>query len=244
MGADGVKEAIQGGAKEVELRVGSTSLALVRIPPGEFDMGSPPTEPGHHPSEAPVRRVKITKPFYLGRYEVTQAQYLALMKENPSEFRGDTLAMDQVKYETALEFCKRLSGLAGVEVTLPTEAQWEYACRAGTRTRFYCGETATDLGKAAWYRENSGARVHPVGQKQPNAWGLYDMLGNLCEICLDDLGPYEWVKDTDPRGEVRGGGGTVRGGGWMHPEDYCRCATRVPYSEMFGGMGLRIAINP
>ena len=119
-----IKQAIVRKDKQIEFTVGSVSYKLVRVSPGKFDMGSSPTEEGHQPPEGPVRRITITKPFYLGQYEITQAQYQVIMDANPSSVKGDELAVDQVGYPQALEFCKKLSQRIGVEVTLPSEAQW------------------------------------------------------------------------------------------------------------------------
>jgi len=244
MSAADIKQAMWEGAKQVEFRVGSVSFQLVRIEPGQFEMGSPPSEEGHKPNEGPVRSIQISKPFYLGRYEITQAQYKAVAGVNPSNFQGDSLAVDQISYPDALEFCKKISQSVGMNITLPTEAQWEYACRAGTKTRFYSGNTLTDLEKVAWYAGNSADMIHPVGQKQPNAWGLYDMHGNVWELCLDFLEQYNKIESMDPRGVMNSNRGAMRGGGWMDEPEYCRSACRLVSDVMFGGSGIRIAINP
>jgi formylglycine-generating enzyme required for sulfatase activity len=130
-----------------------------------------------------------------------------------------------------------------LEVRLPTEAQWEYACRAGTQTRYYSGQTEADLGRVGWYSENSEGRAHPVGQKEPNVWGLYDMHGNVWEYCADFIDDYTTMPLTDPVGRVTPSGGAMRGGGWMHGPEECRSATRMISDDMFGGAGLRIALN-
>ena len=239
-----VVQAMASGAQQVDLRAGPLSFALVRIPPGEFDLGSPAEEQGHQSNEEPARRIRITKPFYLGRYEVTQGQYQAIMGVNPSEFTGDDLAIDQLTYSQALEFCDKLSQRSGLHVTLPTEAQWEYACRAGTRTRFYSGDTPAALAAVAWFAGNAANTVHPVGQKRPNAWGLYDILGNVWEPCLDCLPAFEHLPAADPIGTVRPLKGIMRGGGWMHDADYCRAACRIMTNDRFAGLGVRIAVNP
>ena len=244
MSAAEIRQAIALSAKQLEFTVGGVSFELVRIDPGEFEMGSPEDETGHDANESPMRRIRISRAFYLARYEITQAQYRAVTGINPSNFRGDTLAVDQIIYQQALEFCARLSQLVGVTVTLPTEAQWEYACRAGTKTRFYSGSTQADLEKIAWYAGNAGGTVHPVGQKQPNAWGLYDMLGNVWELCLDFIDSYEEMADTDSIGEMYLGRGAMRGGGHLHGAEYSRAACRLMSNVRFGGAGIRIAINP
>jgi formylglycine-generating enzyme required for sulfatase activity len=230
-------------AAELDLRVGKVGFVLVRIPPGDFDMGSPRSEQGHEENEAPIRHIRISKPFYLGSYEVTQALYMEVMKTNPSSIRGDSLPVFEITYREALEFCKRLSWRVGLPITLPTEAQWEYACRAGTTTRYCAGDTANDLDKVGWYRENSGLTVHPVGKKQPNAWGLYDMHGNVCELCRDLLPEYNLIQDVDPIGTMKPSIGGSRGGAWMLPSDSCRSASHLISHNMFKGMGIRVAID-
>ena len=239
-----LKQELAQGAKQVEFRAGQVSFQLVRIPAGEFEMGSPASEEGREANEGPAKRVRISKAFYLGPYEVTQAQYRELMGENPSLSRGDTLAVDQIVYAKALEFCVRLSQQAGVKVELPTEAQWEYACRAGTKTRYYSGETRADLDRVAWHKDNAGGTVHPVGQKQPNAWGLYDMLGNVWELTADYIQDFDKLADIDPKGLETMRWGAMRGGAWMELPNRCRSASRLMSNNMFGGAGIRIAIQP
>jgi len=232
------------GAAEVTLDAGPVSFELVRIPPGTFEIGSPPTEEGHRPNEAPRRKVRITRPFYLGRFEVTQRQYTLIMGRNPSSFRGEALAMDQITYPRAVELCEELSRRTGVHVVLPTEAQWEYACRAGTTTRFYTGDTRADLDRAGWFSGNAGDTVHPVGLKAPNAFGLYDMHGNVWELCADFLGDYGSIAADDPVGPPGEGRGAMRGGGWDHEADDARSASRLRSDPMFGGAGIRVAVDP
>src|SRR6266567_4546092 len=195
-----VKQLIVASNAELSFRFGPAQWELVRILPGDFIMGSAPDEPGRESSEVPAVRVRISHPFYIGRYQITQPQYRAVMNENPSHVKRDDLPVDQVRYPDALQFCSRLSGLLDVKVSLPTEAQWEYACRAGTTTPYYSGVTAADLNRIAWYRENADKTVHPVGKKQPNGWGLFDMLGNLWEPCADQLLKFPKAGTSDPEG--------------------------------------------
>jgi formylglycine-generating enzyme required for sulfatase activity len=177
-------------------------MKLNLIPPGEFAMGSPKSEPGRWDDET-QHLVKITKPFYLSAHEVTQAQYEQVMGKNPSYFSvsgngkgrvsGDTsqLPVERVSWNDAVEFCRKLSDEEGVEYRLPTEAEWEYACRAGTTTAYSFGNDVAQLGEYAWYADNSENTSHAVGEKKPNAWGLYDMHGNVWEWCQDWFGPYD-----------------------------------------------------
>jgi formylglycine-generating enzyme required for sulfatase activity len=151
--------------------------------------------------------------------------------------------VSQITYEQAIDFCRRLSQLAGVPVTLPTEAEWEYACRAGTGTAYSAGSSVADLDRVAWYDGNSSGRVHPVGEKPGNAWGLHDMHGNVWEYCADFFEDPEAIDGTDPVGERRDWRGAMRGGGWMHGAADCRSARRLVSDDMFGGAGLRIRVD-
>jgi len=170
------------------------------IPAGKFTMG------GLLPIEGDdAHEVTLTKPFKMGVHEVTQAQYEQVMGSNPSKFEGADNPVENVSWLEALEFCRKLSALpaekaAGNVYRLPTEAEWEYACRAGTTTQFSFGDDDSDLGDYAWYADNSDDKTHPVGSKQPNAWGLYDMHGNVWEWCLDWHGDYPSGAVTDPTG--------------------------------------------
>lgn len=230
-----LKKAIDTNEPSAEFSLGKIHWHLMRVPAGEFEMGSPPGEPGRVAGELLPRRVKLTRNFYLGRYEITQAQYHEVMGENPSKFKGDDLPVHEIRYTDALEYCKRLSTIAGAEVTLPTEAQWEYACRAGA--------PLPELDSIAWYRGNSAGTVHPVGQKAPNAWGLFDMLGNLFEPCIDYIMKPESLPLENPVGQRFPTHGAARGGSWMEPAERCRPGFRIQTDNMFGGIGIRIAIN-
>lgn len=167
-----------------------TKLELLLIPAGEFQMGS--TEDFRDvfgkidDACKPVHAVRFTNPFYLGKYEVTQRQWLAVMGSNPSEHKGNVnLPVENVSWEQCQEFCKKLSDRSGRVVRLPSEAEWEYACRAGSTSAYCFGDSRKDLKKYAWSNDNSNAKSHPVGKKRANAWGLYDMHGNVDEVCED-----------------------------------------------------------
>lgn len=237
-----LRDLIAGEPQELRFYVGPVPFELLLIPAGRFEMGSDVQEAGHQPDESPLRKIQISKSFYLGRYQVTQAQYQAVMGMNLGNFRGETLAQDQMSFASALEFCRRLSELIATRIDLPTEAQWEYAARAGTRTPFYSGTSCTQLDKIAWYSENSGGTIHPVGLKQPNKFGLYDMLGNVWELTADFLGPYCDIPDQDPTGELNRRG-AIRGGSWNSDIEDVRAARRMMSDPMFGGSGIRIAVN-
>ena len=199
----------------VTLNLGKgVTMKLVRIRPGKFMMGSPDSEQGRRDNEGPQHLVTISKPFYMGVTEVTQAQYEAVVGTNPSQFKGPTNPVEQVSWMDATAFCKKLSQKTGKAFRLPTEAEWEYACRAGSKTRFSFGDTESALGDYAWHKGNSGGKTQPVAQKKPNAWGLYDMHGNVLEWCADRLGSYPTGTSTDPQGATSGSASVVRGGAW------------------------------
>ena len=167
----------------------SIGMKLRLIPAGEFMMGSPGTESGREDDET-QHRVSITKPFYLGVTEVTQEQYQKVMGTNPSYFKGPQNPVETVSWADAVEFCRKLSAMpaektAGHVYRLPTEAEWEYACRAGTTTAYSFGDDASRLGDYGWFGGNSDSKTHQVGEKKPNAWGLYDMHGGVYEWCQD-----------------------------------------------------------
>lgn len=201
-------------------------MEFVRIPAGEFMMGSPVGESGRSNNEEPRHQVKITEPFYMSITEVTQQQYIQMMGHNPSVFKGAGNPAETVSWGGAMEFCRRLSKKTGRKITLPTEAQWEYACRAGTDTRFSFGEDNQSLVSYCWYKTNSNQQSHPVALKKPNAWGLYDMHGNVQEWCSDrfDDPYYSHSLSIDPEGPsiLR----IVRGGSHAHTGDFCRSASR------------------
>lgn len=163
---------------------GDVPLELVRVPAGTFPMGSEPTE--KLKDESPRRTVRIERGFYIGKYEITQKQWTALMGKNPALIQGnDNLPVEQISWEAAQEFIEKLNALDEGRFRLPSEAEWEYACRAGSADKWSCGSDPKELEKYAWFNANSGGTSHVVGTKQPNRFGLYDMEGNV----------WEWVQD-------------------------------------------------
>jgi len=228
--------------------VNSIGVELKLIPAGTFMMGS---NDGRS-DEKPAHEVRITKPFYLGVYEVTNAQWKAVMGTMPSKRTDADRPVETVSWNDAVEFCKKLSGMpeeqkAGRVYRLPTEAEWEYACRAGTTTKWASGDDETTLGDFAWFAGNSGRETHPVGGKRPNAWGIHDMHGNVWEWCSDWYGAYAPHQVADPTGPAGGSYRVRRGGSWYNTARlFCPSANRngdVP-SLRGDGLGFRLALSP
>jgi len=195
-------------------------------------MGSPETEAERDDNEV-QHQVTISRPFYIGIHQVTQAQYEAVMGENPSYFIGEADSchhpVESVSWNDGMEFCRELSRMSGRNIRLPTEAEWEYACRAGAATPFNTGSNIS--AEQANYRCGVDEGVHrvettPVGNFPANEWGLYDMHGNVCEWCSDWYGDYPKVVVTDPKGPSNGSDRIVRGGGWLDIAETCRSAYR------------------
>jgi len=193
------------------------NMLLAKIPAGTFLMGSPETEKARSTDEGPQHEVKISKSFYMGIYPVTQEQYQQIMGENPAP-RGPAYPVEHVPWEKAVAFCKKLSEKTGKIVRLPTEAEFEYATRAGTTTRYFYGDDLKyeQMGDYAWWYQNCGWDIHPVGQKKPSPWGLYDVYGNVWQWCSDWYGDtYPSEKQTDPKGPATGEYRVLRGGCWL-----------------------------
>ena len=239
------------GEKVEIVTVNGVSFKMVRIPAGEFMMGSPSGEPGRDGDEK-QHRVRISKSFFLGETEVTQGLWRAVMGSNPSYFKncGNNCPVEKVSWKDCQEFIRKLNRLvSGGGFRLPTEAEWEYACRGGTK-----GAYAGNLDAMGWYGNNSGdkrmdalalwqndkktyvkkilengCRTHPAGRKNANGWGLYDMHGNVWEWCQDWYGDYPSGSETDPTGPSSGSDRVLRGGSWVNFARYCRSANRFRY---------------
>ena len=212
------------------------------IPAGKFTMGSPPGEKDRQKNETP-HDVTLTKGFYMGIYPVTQGQWRAVMGDNPSWFKnGDDYPVEHVSWEDCQKFVKKLRERDGKEYRLPTEAEWEYACRAGTTTAYYTGDGEEALDRAGWYFDNwgkSAKQTHIVGKKEPNKWGLYDMHGNVRQWCEDWYGEYQIEDNTDPKGSKIGKYRVLRGGRWNVNAGDCRAAFRSmappdDHSDLYG----------
>ena len=178
--------------------------------------------------EGPIHQVNIEKTFYIGKYEVTQKQWHEVMGNDPSYFKGDDLPVEQVSWNEVREFIRVLNGKENSDkYRLPSEAEWEYVARAGTSTDYYFGDSVSELGDYAWYQLNSEVRTHPIGQKMPNSWGLYDIYGNVWELIQDDWHSNYVGAPTD--GSAWASGGSLRGGSWNSDYTNCRSATRGGY---------------
>ena len=230
---------------------------LVWIPSGSFTMGSPSTEQDRNSQEGPQTQVTISRGFWMSKHETTQEDYLAAIGSNPSADSTDlTRPVEQVNWYDATNYCGNLTILeraagrlpSGYAYRLPTEAEWEYCCRAGSTTRFGYGDDPdyTQLGEYAWLYSNSGGTTHPVGGRRPNAWGLYDMHGNVWEWCLDWRGTYPGGSVTDTTGPNTGSERVVRGGGWNNFGWLCRTAYRYSYSpeSKNNNLGFRPVLAP
>ncbi len=228
--------------------INSIGMEFVQIPAGKFDMGSPANEKDRWDSEGPVHSVKISSAFYMGKYEVTQKQWRDVMGSSPSYFKGDNLPVEQVSWNDVQSFITKLNEKeGGNKYRLPTEAEWEYSARAGTKTRFSFGDDESILGDYAWYNANSGSKTHDVGEKKPNPWGLYDMHGNVWELVQDtyqnsyydapiDGSSWENLEGYEVIHRVaRGGRWDIRAGG-------CRSAFRVGFypSSREDNLGFRL----
>jgi formylglycine-generating enzyme required for sulfatase activity len=255
----------------------SLSMTLLGIGPGSFLIGSskdqmdqlmrlfPDSKREWFDREQPQHTVRITRAFYLGRHQVTQGQYQAVMGNNPGYFKGsDDLPVENVSWLDAVAFCNKLSEhekqrpfyrvdgnevamLGGNGYRLPTEAEWEYACRAGSATLYPFGDDPGTLGEHAWYAKNSGSKTHRIGQKRPNAWGLHDMLGNVCEWCADwyEADYYASSPPADPMGATRAAYRVFRGGSWSGGPSVCRAGARSRFEpgSRNGSLGFRLALS-
>jgi formylglycine-generating enzyme required for sulfatase activity len=242
-------------AQEPHVFANSIGIRMVLIPAGSFTMGSPPTETGRQPDET-LHEVRITKQFYLSECEITQSEYMKVMRNNPSEFQDDRVddydtrhfPVETVSWHEAMDFCEQLSNLPEEKSArrlyrLPTEAEWEYACRAGSQAAYHFGDDPKLLSTHGYF----GTQTQPVGEKQPNPWGLYDMHGNVGEWCLDRYEEYVPEQGIDPvitqnRTSVYR---VFRGGGVALSFEQARSASRMRARPAARSklIGLRIAVT-
>ena len=221
------------------------SIEMVKVEAGTFMMGA--TSEMKHPYdwEKPVHQVTLTNDYYMGKYEVTQALWEAVMGSNPSAYKGDNLPVEMVSWNDCQEFISKLNSLTGRKFRLPTEAEWEYAARGGKKSRSYQYSGSSNISDVAWYKDNSANKTHPVGTKQANELGIYDMSGNVWEWCLDWHGSYSSSSQTNPTGAVSGSSRVFRGGCWCGIARSCRLSYRSYYTPVYrnNGLGLRLALS-
>ncbi|MGB3460215.1 MAG: SUMF1/EgtB/PvdO family nonheme iron enzyme [Halobacteriota archaeon] len=222
----------------------SIGMKFSLIPAGKFYMGSEEFD-----DEKPVHKEKVNNPFYLGTYPVTQAEWKAVMGDKPSAFKGDNRPVEQVSWDDVQGFIKKLNEKEGTDkYRLPSEAEWEYACRAGTTTRYSFGDDESELDDYAWYDKNSDTETHPVGHKKPNPWGLYDMHGNVWEWVQDEWHNSYDGAPTDGSAWENGDGAdrVIRGGGWDGSAGDCRSAIRdrLDLRDRDYALGFRLLREP
>ena len=221
------------------------SIDMVKVETGTFMMGATLEMQDSYDDEMPVHQVTLNNDYYMGKYEVTQALWQAVMGSNPSKFKGDDLPVEQVSWNDCQEFISKLNGLTGKKFRLPTEAEWEYPARGGKKSRGYQYSGSSNISEVAWYTDNSGSKTHPVGTKQSNELGLYDMTGNVWEWCQDWYGSYVSSSQTNPTGAVSGSRRVRRGGGWYNNEENCRssCRSGVTPDARYYFLGLRLVLS-
>ena len=218
---------------------------MVKVEAGSFNMGATPEMENPYDSEKPVHRVTLTNNYYVGKYEVTQALWQAVMGSNPSNFKGDDLPVETVSWNDCQDFISKLNAMTGKRFRLPTEAEWEYAARGGKKSRGYQYSGNNTLGDIAWYSGNSSSRTHAVGTKQPNELGIYDMAGNVWEWCQDWKGSYSSSPLVNPIGAVSGSLRVYRGGSWSSSARGCRTSCRNCFTPngRDNNLGLRLVLS-
>ena len=237
---------VSSGGNEISIPVkNGITIDMVKVEAGIFMMGA--TSEMQYPvdDEKPVHQVTLTKDYYMGKYEVTQALWKAVMGRKPSFFEGDNLPVEWVSWNDCQKFISKLNKMTGRRFRLPTEAEWEYAARGGKKSRGYQYSGSSNISDVAWYDGNSGSKTHPVGTKQANELGIYDMSGNVYEWCQDSYVSYVSASQTNPTGAVSGAFRVGRGGGWNCIARGCRSAFRYGYApdDRDSYLGLRLVLS-
>ena len=217
---------------------------MVYVEGGTFTMGATSEQQNPDDDEKPTHRVSLSS-FYIGKYEVTQALWKAVMGSNPSNWKGDNLPVENVSWNDSQTFLRKLNAMTGKNFRLPTEAEWEFAARGGNRSRGYQYSGSNVLSDVAWYDDNSGRKTHNVGTKAPNELGIYDMSGNVWEWCQDWYGDYHGYSQTNPTGPSSGSLRVLRGGCWIIRARFCRVADRshlTPDGRLIF-LGFRLALS-
>ena len=220
-------------------------IELVKVEGGTFMMGATSEMKNPNSNEKPVHQVTLTNDYYMGKYEVTQALWQAVMGSNPSEYKGDNLPVETVSWNDCQKFISKLNSLTGRMFRLPTEAEWEYAARGGKESRGYQYSGSSNISDVAWYDENSGSKTHPVGTKQANELGIYDMTGNVWEWCSDWYSSYSSSSQTNPTGSDSGSSRVLRGGCRNGLARTCRLSYRIDFTPGYRSynLGLRLALS-
>ena len=221
------------------------SIDMVKVEAGTFMMGATSEMKKPYTDEKPVHQVTLTNDYYMGKYEVTQALWQAVMGSNPSKFKSRNLPVEQVSWDDCQEFINKLNSITGRRFRLPTEAEWEYAARGGKKSKGYQYSGSSKMSEVAWYTANSGSKTHPVGKKQANELGLYDMTGNVLEWCQDWYGSYVSSSQTNPTGAFSGFFRVFRGGSWYGNAGNCRSSCRDSYNpdNRNFDLGLRLVLS-
>ena len=221
------------------------NIEMVKVEAGSFNMGATPEMKSPYEVEKPVHRVTLTNNYYIGKYEVTQALWQAVMGSNPSHFKGDALPVEQVSWKDCQKFITKLNRLTGKNFRLPTEAEWEYAARGGNKSRGYRYSGSNTIDDVAWYENDALSQTHPVGTKQPNELEIYDMTGNVMEWCQDWYGSYSSSPQVNPTGAASGSYRVVRGGGWSDSARGCRTSDRdfISPGGRSSDLGLRLVLS-
>ena len=221
------------------------SIDMVRVEAGTFVMGATPEMESPYDWEKPTHQVTLTNDYYIGKYEVTQNLWKAVMGKNPSKFKGDNLPVEQVSWNDCQKFISKLNNITGKTFRLPTEAEWEYAARGGKKNRGYQYSGSNNLSDVAWYVGNSWSKTHAVGSKQANELGIYDMSGNVWEWCQDWYGKYSSSSHTNPTGANSGSDRVFRGGGWDISARFCRSSYRyfITPDDHCNFLGLRLVLS-
>lgn len=218
-------------------------IEMVYVDGGTYTMGL--AERDAYPYEKPLHKVSLTEGFYIGKYEVTQRLWTAVMGDNPSVFEGDDLPVDNVDFEEVQEFIRCLNAITGKHYRLPTEAEWEYAARGGKKSKGYLYSGSNDINDVGWWKGNSGNMTHAVGKKKPNELGLYDMSGNVYEWCSDWYTAYKPGNFTNSTGAESGEQRTARGGSWWDENRRTRSGSRSCYDPESTNhtFGLRLVLD-